>query len=91
MVKSECGKVEVIGEAIMVLSELEQLIMRVKKLLKNDEVMRMVFDSDLLAMFLAKDENEFVKNEGEADKKKLLKKIDKVYKFMEENARERER
>ena len=85
MVKSENGKVEVIGEGIMVLSELEQLIMRVKKLISKDEAVRMVFDSDLLAMFLAKDENEFIKNEGEADKDKLLKKIDKVYKFLEEN------
>lgn len=85
MVKSENGKVEVMGEGIMVLSELEQLIMRVKKLISKDEDVRMVFDSDLLAMFLAKDENEFIKNEGEADKEKLLKKIDKVYKFLEEN------
>lgn len=85
MVKSENGKVEVMGEGIMVLSELEQLIMRVKKLIGKDEAVRMVFDSDLLAMFLAKDENEFIKNEGEADKEKLLKKIDKVYKFLEEN------
>lgn len=85
MVKSENGKVQVIGDGIMVLSELEQLIMRVKKLIGKDEAVRMVFDSDLLAMFLAKDENEFIKNEGEADKEKLLKKIDKVYKFLEEN------
>lgn len=85
MVKSECGKVEVIGEDVMVLSELEQLIMKVKELVRKDETLRMVFDSDLLAMFLAKDEKEFIKNDGEADKEKLLKKIDKVYKFMEEN------
>lgn len=88
MVKSENGKVEVMGEGIMVLSELEQLIMRVKKLIGKDEAVRMVFDSDLLAMFLAKDENEFIKNDGEADKEKLLKKIDKVYKFIEENTKE---
>lgn len=69
----------------MVLSELEQLIMRVKKLVSKQEELRMVFDSDLLTMFLAKDENEFIKNVGEADKEKLLKKIDKVYKFLEEN------
>lgn len=85
MVKSQNGKVEIIGEGIMVLSELEQLIMRAKKLISKDKAVRMVFDSDLLAMFLAKDENEFIKNEGEADKDKLLKKIDKVYKFLEEN------
>lgn len=87
MVKSECGNVEVIGEAVIVLSELEQLIMKAKELVRKDETLRMVFDSDLLAMFLAKDENEFIKNDGEADKEKLLKKIDKIYKFLEENSK----
>ena len=85
MVKSEDGKVEVMGEGLMVLAELEQLIMRVKKLISKNEAVRMVFDSDLLAMFLAKNEKEFIKNKGEADKEKLLKKIDEVYKFLEEN------
>lgn len=84
MIKSNNGEVMIAGEAVQVLSELEQLIMRVKRLISKEESVRMVFDMDMLAMFLAKDDEEFIKINGEADKDKLMKKIEKVYKYMEE-------
>lgn len=87
MIKNNKGKIEVIGDSALVLSEIEQLVMKAKELIKDDEVLKMVFDSDLLAMCLARDEKEFIKNNGEADKEKLLKKIDKIYKFIEENGK----
>ena len=87
MIKNNKGKIEVIGDSASVLSEIEQLVMKAKELIKDDEVLKMVFDSDLLAMCLAEDEREFIRNNGEADKEKLLKKIDKIYKFIEENGK----
>lgn len=87
MIKNDNGKIQVMGDSESVLSEIEQLVMKAKELIKDDEVLKMVFDSDLLAMCLARDEREFIKNNGEADKEKLLKKIDKIYKFIEENSK----
>ena len=87
MIKNNKGKIEVMGDSELVLSEIEQLVMKAKELIKDDEVLKMVFDSDLLAMCLAKDEREFIRNNGEADKEMLLKKIDKIYKFIEENSK----
>lgn len=87
MIKNDNGKIQVMGDSASVLSEIEQLVMKTKELIKDDEALKMLFDSDLLGMCLAKDEREFVMNNGEADKEKLLKKIDKIYKFIEENSK----
>lgn len=81
MIKSNKGVINVHGEAVMVLAELSNLVLRIKELIKGDKTLTIALDSELLAMFLAKNEKEFLDETEEIDKEKLFNKIEKVLKY----------
>ena len=82
MIKNDKGDYEIAGNAVELICEYEQVTMELKKLFKDDKELLETFEKDLLLLFLAEGEDDFLRRTSLWDKNKvrLLKKVAKYIK-----------
>lgn len=82
MIKNDKGDYEIAGNAVELICEYEQVTMELKKLFKDDKELLETFEKDLLLLFLAESEDDFLRRTSLWDKNKvrLLKKVAKYIK-----------
>lgn len=82
MIKNDKGDYEIAGNAVELICEYEQVTMELKKLFKDDKELLETFEKDLLLLFLAESEDDFLRRTSLWDKSKvkLLKKVAKYIK-----------
>lgn len=90
MIKNDKGDYEIAGNAVELICEYEQMTMELKKLFKDDKELLETFEKDLLLLFLAEGEDDFLRraNLWDKSKVKLLKKVAKYIKEEEETEEE---
>lgn len=92
MIKNNKGDYEIEGSALDIICEYEELTMQIKELFKDDEHLIEIFERDLLLLFLAEGEDDFLSRPilWNKDKVRLLKKVAKYIKEEEEEVVEEE-
>lgn len=92
MIKNNKGEYEIAGAAIDIICEYEELTIQLKSLFKDDEELLETFEKDLLLLFLAEGEDDFLSRPilWNKDKVRLLKKVAKYIKEEEEEIEEEE-
>lgn len=92
MIKNNKGEYEIKGSSLDIICEYEELTMQIKELFKDDKDFMEIFEKDLLLLFLAEGEDDFLSRPilWNKDKVRLLKKVAKYIKEEEEEIEEEE-
>jgi hypothetical protein len=92
MIKNNKGEYEIEGSALDIICEYEELTVQIKELFKDDKDLVELFERDLLLLFLAEGEDDFLSRPilRNKDKVRLLKKVAKYIKEEKEEIEEEE-
>ena len=93
MIKNNKGDYEIAGDALDLFCEFQEITMLLKEMFQEDEEILNLFERDLLLLFLAKNEQEFLGNPvlTNRNKVRLLKKVAKCIKEEEGEIEDEER
>ena len=92
MIKNNKGDYEIEGSSLDIICEYEELTMQIKELFKDDKRLMEIFEKDLLLLFLAEGEDDFLSRPilWNKDKVRLLKKVAKYIKEEDKEIEEEE-
>lgn len=79
MIINDNGNIAVKGDEVGIMTEFVYLTLKLKDKSFKDKELRKIFDEQLLSLYLAKSEKDYLENPN-VDKEKLLKKINKEVK-----------